>query len=161
MLAHLPLGHAAGEPLDRRVDDSGPVRGDRFAHPAVHVRRAQRQLSQPPVGEAHRLQAPHLDRVLRQSLVADLRFRIDDLLQALEKPGIEAGNLVDPLDREALPERFAGDQQPVGRRLGQRILDDDRVDALQLAHAVEPGQPRLKPSQRLLQAFRERYGRSP
>jgi len=61
------------------------------------------------VGESHRLQPPHPRSVIWKPLAANLGFRIDDLLQPLQEPRIKSGNLVDPLDREALPKRLRGD----------------------------------------------------
>jgi hypothetical protein len=135
--ADLFFRDAAGEPAQRIVDDSRSARR-RLAHLALDVRRPQRQLCQTRVREAHALQPPHARRVSRQPFVAQPLLGGDNLGQPLEEPGIEPGQLPDPLDRESLPKSLRGNQQPVRRRLAQRILDFARVGVHQLADTVEP-----------------------
>ncbi len=134
----------------------------RLAHPPVHVGGSKRQLRQAPVGKAHRLQPPHLRRhpaAGRRCEPAPPASTIS--CQPLQEPGVEPGDLVDPLDREALPQRLGGDQQPVRRRLGQRILDlvrDRRLQALARGRGRKGRSPaRAAPSA----GSRRRSGRSP
>ncbi len=155
MRPHLGLGDPAGHCGHRAVDDARAARGDGLAHAALDPRRTERQLRQPRVGETHRLQPPHPRGVARKPVDPNLFLDVNDLLQPHEKPGIEAGDLVDPLDREALAQRFRRNQQPVGRRPRQRARDLGRVGALEGPHAVEAGEARLEPAQRLLQALGE------
>ena len=59
----------------------------------------------------------HAHRIARQAADPDFLFRLNDFLQAFEEPWIEPCDLVDPLDREPLAQRFGRDQQPVGETL--------------------------------------------
>ena len=108
--------------------------------------------SEKPIAFSRRIPGASLGRPLDP----DLLLGVDDFLQPLEEPRVEPGDRVDPLDREALAKRLGRDQQPVGRRPRQRAFDRRRIGIFELAHPVEPGEPRLQPAQRLLQALGER-----
>ena len=102
------------------MDQPAAAGGDRLAHLAVHC--AERsascasRASEKPIAFSRRIPAASCGRPLQPHLLLGL----DDLLQPLEEPRVEAGDRVDPLDREALAQRLGGDQQPVGRRPRQR-----------------------------------------
>ena len=100
-LAHFLLSHSPGEAAERVVDDARPVRRN-LARRALDMSRAQRQLCQAGVGKTHGLQASHTRRVVGNAFFADLLLGGDDFGQPLEKPGVEARNLVDALDTEPL-----------------------------------------------------------
>ena len=123
---------------------------------ARRMRGSQRQLGQAGVGKTERLQAPHCHRLGRQAAGADFLLGIDDDLELGQEPRVEAGNGVDPLDRKAVAQGLGCNQQPVGRRPRQRSFDPPVVGAVELAHAIEPAQPRFQAAQRLLQALGER-----
>src|SRR5439155_21746829 len=130
----------AGHRLHGRVDDARTARGDRLAHPTLDGCRTERQLGQSRVREAHGLQPPHTASIARQPVDADFLLSLYNLSQTLEEPGIEACDLVDPIDREALAKRLGSNEQPIGRNPCQRTLDLRRIRVLELTHAVEPAQ---------------------
>ena len=148
-------GNAPGKCLERIMDDARSARR-RFARPAIDLRRAQGELGQAGVGKAQGLEAAEAGRVLRQALLTDLDLGGHDFDKPIEEPGVETGDLVDPLDRKAVAQRLARDQQPVRGWPRQRIGDLVVAGKFQLAHAVEARQARLEPAQRLLQTLGER-----
>src|SRR6185437_16311310 len=100
VIANLALGNPAGHSPDRAVHRAAAARRYSLAHLAVDMCRAKRELRQPRVRKSHRLQPPHRARIARKPGDADLLLGVDDLLEPPEEPRVEAGNLVDPLDRE-------------------------------------------------------------
>ena len=117
-----------------------------------------RQHRKPRVGEAHRLQGPHAERVPRQAGLADLVLHLDDAAHLVQEPGIDLAGREDLVIGPAEPHGLRHLQQAVRRRRAERGAD--RVLVVALAQPldldlVEAGEPGLQPAQRLLQAFLE------
>ncbi len=110
------------------------------------------------IGKAHRLQRPHAERILRQAVLSDLVFHLDDAAHLVQEPGIDPARAEDLVIGPAEPHRLRHLQDAVRRRCAQ--CGADRVLVVAAPEAfdvdlVEPGQPGLQPAQRLLQAFLE------
>ena len=116
-LAHLVLGGRPGHCPQRIVKQARAARGERFAQPAGHADPAHRQDRQALVGKAHGLQPAQPGRIVGQAVFHDRRFLGDNLFDVAQEPGIEVGDRLDFLDREALAEGLGHHQQPIGRLL--------------------------------------------
>ena len=95
-----------------------------------------RQLGQPRVGEAHRLQLPEAARPSPAARAPHALLQVDDLLDALEEPGVDLAGGVDLLVVDAEPQRLRDLEQPVGRGLAERGADHVLVVALAEALAA-------------------------
>ena len=73
-----------------------------------------RELGQPLVGEAHRLERAEIGGVLRKPVRAHAVLAIDDVLQLLDEPRIDGAGIVDLRVIDAEPERLRDLQQAVG-----------------------------------------------
>ncbi len=110
-----------------------------------------RRLSEKPIALSRRRPVG----VVGQAVLPDHRLFVDDLLDVPQEPRIVVGDRVDLLDREALAEGLADDEDAVGRLLGERRGHLVAAHAFEREHAVEAVEPGLEPAQRLLQAFLE------
>ncbi len=118
------------------------------------------QLGEAAIGKAHRLEAPQGRRVVGQAPVADLLFDVDDALDLLEEPHVDAARVVDVLEAHAEPHRLGDVEQAVGRRDGDGGAHGVAVLVVVEAQAwnadlVEAGEAGLERAQRLLQRLLE------
>ena len=89
MRPHLRLGHAAGHRLDGIVDDARARPRLIPAKCADRSASCARRASEKPIAFSRRMPRG----VARQAVGAHLLLGADDLLDALQEPGIEAGDL--------------------------------------------------------------------
>ena len=129
--------------------------GLRFAEPAGHADRADRQRGEPLVGEAHRLQPAHFVRRIGQAVMRDHLLFVDDRFDLAEEPRVETGDPRDLLDGEILAKGLRDLEDAIGCPLGERGGDDLAADAFEFGDAVEPVEPGFEPAQRLLHRFGE------
>ncbi len=122
-------------------------------HAGAHIERFDRQKRQTLVRKTHRLQSAKRFGAVGQAIGLDSFLLGDDFLEPLQKPRVEFRNRVDFRNAHTLAKRLCRDQQPVRRRAaqfgGQLVLRR----AFQRIDIIKARKPRLKPAQRLLQAF--------
>ncbi len=144
------LGGAGIDALEHRANPERVAPGRDFSLGGLGEHR------EPRVGKAHRLQAAHAERVLRQAVLLDLAFHLDDAAHLGEEPGIDLAGGEDLLVGPAEPHRLRELQQAIRRRRAQcgadRVLVVAAAKPLDL-DLVEAGEPGLEAAQRLLQAF--------
>src|SRR5262249_57518027 len=82
------------------------------------------QVREPAVGEALALEHAQRRGVdVGEPLVVELHLEVDDLLDLLEEPGVDARELVDLLEREAVLEGVADVPDALGPRLAELLLE--------------------------------------
>ena len=153
----LELGRAGIDRLERGHDPP------RFAMPAHVDLRGVPDHGQLPVGKAELLGPAErgVVDVVQAADAAQLLFHLHDLLQILQEPGIDAGQIVDFLDRHAVFHGVA--QVPHALIAGHGQFRADFVDARLfgrapqiLAVAAEAETAHLQPAQGLLKGLLER-----
>ena len=149
------LGHAAGQRLQRVMDNARSARRG-LAHVLGDMRRAQGELGQPRVGKTHRLQ--RAGSRPRRAAAPFRASRSSAATISAKRSRNHGSNPEIALIRSTVkPWRSASaatsSRSGVGGASATSISCGDRK--FELADPVEPAQPGLERSQRLLQALRE------
>ncbi len=111
------LGRAGVDALEHRANAERVALGGELGF------RGLGQHRQPRVGKAHRLQAPHAERVVGQAVLADLVFHLDDAAHLGEEPRIDLAGVEDVLIGPAEPHRLCDLQDAVRRWRAERGAD--------------------------------------
>ena len=125
----------------------------RFAHIGFAKPGQSRQSS---VGKAHHFQCAQTVCVLRQTTVAHVSFRLNDLADAGQKPRVKHRNTMDVFVAQPVPHGLRNRAHPV-RRLETDCTNNRRsVRGAFNLDLIKSRQPCLQRSQRFLQRFMDR-----
>ncbi len=107
------------------------------------------------VAEAQHFQAAQAFFGDGQAIFADLRFGVDDLADAVEKPWVKFGDGTDVVVAQAMAHGLGDDAHTVGRGLGERFFDCGHIRRAGDVDFVKASEACFQRRQRLLHGFVE------